>query len=131
MPALTPSGAVLFALEETVSAPWSYGPPADGITASTAAVAVKAAAGAGVKNRISHLSVSTTTLGNATELLVRDGSAGATLFRMVLPTTAQVTPIQVDFNPPLAGSAATAIHVLTVTSATGNVHVNLQGYESL
>ena len=86
---------------------WSYAGPAGGIDASTTAVTFKAAAGAGKYNYITDIQVSHATLGNATELAVRDGAGGTVLWRMTLNTL---------------------LEVVTLTSATGDVIFNAQGF---
>jgi hypothetical protein len=106
---------------------WTYAGPAGGIDASTTAVTFKAAAGAGLYNYITDIQVSHATLGNATELAIRDGAAGTVLWRMTLGTVANEN-ISVQFRVPLRGSLNTLLEVITLQSATGDVIVNVQGY---
>src|SRR3989304_6239485 len=51
---------------------WAYAAAASGIAATTTAVTIKAAAGTGLSNYISSIQIQTATLGNATELAIRD-----------------------------------------------------------
>ena len=106
---------------------WKYAAAASGIAASTTAVTIKTAAGAGLKNYITSLQISHATLGNATELAIRDGAAGTVIWRMTLGTVANEN-ISVEFNTPISGTANTLLEVVTLTSATGGVYVNAQGY---
>ena len=107
--------------------PWSYAAATSGIAASTTAVTIKAAAGAGLRNYISSLQIQTATLGNATELAIRDGAAGTVLWRTQLQTTA-LPVVTINFPSPLKGTANTLLEVVTLTSATGGVYVNAQGF---
>ncbi len=45
---------------------WSYAAATSGIAATTTAVTIKAAAGAGLRNYITSIQIQTATLGNAT-----------------------------------------------------------------
>jgi hypothetical protein len=105
---------------------WSYAGPAGGIDASTTAVTIKAAA-TNLRNYITDIQVSHATLGNATELAIRDGAAGTVLWRMTLNTVANEN-ISVNFRTPLVGSVGTLLEVVTLQSATGDVIFNAQGY---
>jgi len=107
---------------------WSYAPPALGIVNTTTAVTMKAAGAAGVRNYLKSLQLNTDTLGAATELAVRDGAGGTVLWRTKLQTTA-LAPTTINFDPPLKGTAATLMEVVTLTaSVTGGVFVNAQGF---
>lgn len=106
---------------------WKYAAAASGIAATTTAVTIKAAAAAGLKNYITSLQISHATLGNATELAIRDGAGGTVIWRMTLGTVA-VENMVINFPTPIAGTAATLLEVVTLTSATGGVYVNAQGF---
>ena len=110
--------------------PWSYAAAASGIASSTTAVTIKAAAGAGLRNYISDIQVSHATLGGATELAIRDGAGGTVLWRMTLATTANEN-ISVSLKTPVVGSANTLLEVVTLSSVTGGVYVNAQGYSAV
>lgn len=108
---------------------WSYAAAASGIASTTTAVTIKAAAGAGVRNYLSTLHISHATLGAATEFAVRDGAGGTVLFRATLGTAAN-EGVPMFFDPPLRGSANTLMEVVTLTSVTGGVYANAQGYSA-
>ncbi len=106
---------------------WSYAAATSGIAATTTAVTIKAAAGAGLCNYIKSLSIQTATLGNATELAIRDGAGGTVLWRTQLQTTAMPLT-HISFDVPIKGTANTLLEVVTLSSATGGVYVNAQGF---
>lgn len=106
---------------------WSYAAAATGIAASTTAVTIKTAR-EGYRNCISSMQVQTATLGNATVLAIRDGAAGTVLWQSQLQTTAMPLTT-VNFDPPLKGSTNTLLEIVTLSSATGGVFVNVQGFE--
>lgn len=107
--------------------PWSYAAAASGIAATTTAVTIKAAAGASLRNYITGFSLSHFTLGNVTEFVIRDGAAGTVLYRAHLFTTS-LPLTEVKFNVPLRGTADTLLEICTLSSATGGVYFNAQGF---
>lgn len=106
---------------------WSYAAAATGIVNTAVAVTIKAAAGAGIRNYLSTLTIDHDALGAATELAIRDGAAGTVLWRGKLQTAA-VEGTLVTFDPPLRGSANTLLEVVTLTAVTGGVYVNATGH---
>lgn len=109
---------------------WSYAAASGGISNTTTAVTIKAAAASGIRNYLTKLVVATETLGTATELAIRDGAAGTVLFRTKLHTTALPTTT-FHFEPPLRGTAATLMEVVTLTAtSTGGVFVNATGFSA-
>lgn len=107
---------------------WNFASAASGIVNTTTAVTLKTAAAAGVRNYLQSMQINTDTLGSATELAVRDGAAGTVLWRGKLQTTA-LPMTTINFDPPLKGTAATLMEVVTLTaSVTGGVYVNAQGF---
>lgn len=106
---------------------WSSAAGVAGIVNTTTAVTVKAAAGASVRNYIDSIQLQTATLGGATEIAIRDGAAGTVLWRSQLQTTA-LPLININFVPPLKGTANTLVEVVTLTAVTGGVYANLQGH---
>lgn len=107
---------------------WSYAPPVGGIVNSVVAVTIKAAAGAGLRNYLSSMTVDHDALGAATELAIRDGAGGAVLWRGKLQTAAREGGC-FYFDPPLRGTANTLLEVVTLTaSVTGGVFVNASGF---
>jgi hypothetical protein len=120
--------AVQSALSSTF---WNYAAAASGIVNTTTAVTIKAAAGASVRNYLKTLTIETDTLGAATELVVRDGSAGTVLWRGKLQTGSQAGR-SITFDPPLRGTANTLMEIATLTATvTGGVFVNATGYTGI
>ena len=109
---------------------WNYAAATSGIASTTTAVTIKAAAGAGLRNYITDIQVSHATLGAATELAIRDGAGGTVLWRMTLGTVANEN-ISVRLSTPIFSSANTLLEVVTLTSVTGGVYVNAQGFSSV
>lgn len=106
---------------------WSFAGATGGISNTTTAVTVKAAAGAGLKNCVASLQIATDTLGAATEFAIRDGAAGTVLWRTKLQTTSLPASNPV-LQAAVCGTANTLLEVVTLTATvTGGVYVNLQG----
>ena len=108
---------------------WNYPAVAGGIVSSTADVAVKAAAGASVRNYVCTIDISHALLSAASEIVIKDNAT--VLWRGALQTAA--TDIgagagKVTFAPCLRGTANTAVNVAMITSVTGGVYANLTGY---
>lgn len=107
---------------------WQYAAAASGISNTTTAVTIKAAAGASIRNYVTSIQIATDTLGAATELAIRDGAAGTVIWRTKLNTTAGPL-VQINFPTPLKGTANTLLEVVTLTaSVTGAVYFSAQGY---
>lgn len=107
---------------------WNYAAAATGIVNSAVAVTIKAAGGAGVRNFLKSLQISSDTLGAATEIAIRDGAGGTVLWRQKLQTAA-LPLTTINFDPPLKGTANTLLEFITLTaSVTGGVYANAQGY---
>ena len=105
---------------------WQYAAVAGGIVNSTADVAIKAAAGAGVRNYLSSLIVPHDALGAASEYVVKDGAV--VIFRGKLQTALSEGSV-IPFNPPLRPTANTALNfALVALTVTGGTFVNAQGY---
>lgn len=118
--------AVLEDIAEPLNNRWNYAAAASGIANTTTAVTIKAAVAA-VRNCITSFSLQSATLGAATEFAIRDGAAGAVLFRTQLQTTAM--PLHsVKLGTPLCGTVNTLLEVVTLTAATGGVYFNAQGF---
>lgn len=117
------------ALRGLTSTYWTYAAAAGGIVSSTADVVLKTAAGANVRNYLGSLMLSHDLLGAATEFVIKDGAT--IIFRGKLQTAATDMsngsgPIK--FDPPLRGTANTALNFALLTSTTGGVFVNAQGF---
>lgn len=109
---------------------WQYAAAVGGITNTTTAVTFIAAAGASVRNYVTGIDLSSTALGAATEIAIRDGAGGTVLWRGYIGT-AGITGLQgVQFPVPLKGTANTLMEVVTLTaSITGAVYFNARGYQ--
>jgi hypothetical protein len=130
-PALTEEGHTIVRQNSQPQLCWSFASIASGILNTTVATTIKAAV-AGQRGNLASLQIQHEPLGAATELVVRDGAAGAVMFRMKLPLTTAQAPILIHFNPPLRQAAVnTLMEVATLTaSITGAVYVNAQGFQS-
>ena len=107
---------------------WSYAPAATGIVNTTTAVTIKTAAGAGLRNYLTGVGLSTDTLGAATEFVIRDG-AGGTVLRRVKLQTAALTTVHVNFATPIFSSPNTLLEITTLTATiTGGVYFNAEGF---
>lgn len=107
-------------------ATWQYACPTGGIVNTTTAVVVKTAAGAGLRNYLASISLSTDTLGTATEFVILDGST--VIYRVKLLTTA-LPACNIKFPVPLRGSTNTALSIQTLTATTtGGVYCSASGY---
>lgn len=105
---------------------WSYAAANLGIVNTTTAVTIAAAAGAGLRNVITSIQVSSEALGTATELAIRDGAGGTILWRAKIGTGGIVAGR--DFPCCIKGSPNTLLEVVTLTaSTTGAVFFNCQG----
>lgn len=108
---------------------WQYAAASGGIVSSTADVAVKTAAGAGVRNYVCGIDIAHDALGGATELVIKDGAS--VMWRGRLQTAAVDSSNgsgAIVFSPCLRGSANTAVNVAAISSVTGGIYVNLRGY---
>lgn len=106
-------------------ADWQYAAAAGGIT-STADVALKAAAAAGIRNHVTSIDVRNAHATVATEVVVKDGAT--VVWRQLLPA-AMAAPVAVAFPTPLRGTAATALNFACLTTGA-QVYVNAQGYSA-
>lgn len=110
------------------SAIWTYAAATGGISNSTTAVTIKAAAGASVRNYVNSLQIQWDALGAATEVAIRDGAGGTVLWRGKIQA-GMAGGCEVPFAKPLKGTANTLLEVVTLTaSVSGGVFVNAQGY---
>lgn len=108
---------------------WSYPAAASGISNTTTAVTMVAAAGAGIRNYLTGLQISAGTLGAATEVAVRDGAGGTVIWRGFLSTAGGNQSVQL--TSPIKSTANTLLEVVTLTATvTGSVYINAQGYQA-
>jgi len=108
---------------------WNYAAASGGITNTTTAVTIAAAAGSGVRNYLTGMQIFADTLGTATEIAIRDGAGGTVLWRGKINTGGSFVGAEIKFTCPLKGTANTLMEFVTLTaSGTGSVFVNAQGY---
>jgi hypothetical protein len=106
---------------------WSYPAALGGILNTTDAVTIKSAPGAGIRAYVKSMQIVTEALGTATDFSIRDVESTHVLWRIRLPTS--VTIMTVTFDPPLKGTANSALEAKTSTATgTGAVYVNVQGF---
>lgn len=106
-------------------ADWSYAALTGG-TINTTDVAVKAAAGAGVRNYITGFSIQNASATVATEVVIKDGST--VIWRGYVGTSALLnSAVGINLSSPLKSTANTAINVACITTGAA-VYVNMQGY---
>lgn len=103
---------------------WNYAGASGGIT-NTTAVTLKAAAASGIRNYLKTMQILNSSA-VASEFSVRDGAGGTVLFRGYAPATMLVAQ-NIQFDPPLRGTAATLLEVVMATTATATL-VNAQGW---
>jgi hypothetical protein len=101
---------------------WQFAGAAGGIT-NTTDVAMKAAAGAGVRNYVTGATLINTGAA-ATEVVLKDGAT--VIFRLNLPAN-MTTPVDLVFATPLKGTANTTLNVACLTAGAA-VFVSAQGY---
>jgi len=108
---------------------WLYAAASGGISNSTTAVTIAAAAGGTLRNYITGIQIFSDALGAATEIAVRDGAAGTVLWRGKIGTAGITGGEAIVFPVPLKGTANTLMEVVTLTaSVTGAVYFNAQGF---
>jgi hypothetical protein len=104
-------------------ATWIYAGVTGGIV-DTTPVAMKAAGAAGVKNYLAGIQFANSAA-VASEIVVLDGAA--VIWRGYAAASGVGGNADIKFVPPLAGTAATAMNVAMITTATAT-RVSAQGY---
>ena len=108
---------------------WSYAAATAGISNTTTAVTIAAAAGAGLRNYITSIQLMSEALGAATEFAIRDGAAGTVIWRTKIATGGVTAGESISLPSPLKSTANTLLEIVTLTaSVTGAVYFNAQGY---
>ena len=106
---------------------WKYAAAAGGIVNTTTPVTLAAAGGAGLSAYITSMQIRAQALGNATEIVLLDGTA-AVYWRSEIGT-AGLPLTEIVFENPIKLLANSSLTFATVTaSGTGAVYVNAQGY---
>lgn len=116
-------GALIVKPFSIPEADWSFACATGGIIVNTDVV-VKAAAAAGVRNYVTGITVQNVHASVATEWVVKDGST--VIFRGFAPANMN-NVIEIEFNTPIRGNAATAVNFQCIT-AGAQVYANIQGY---
>ena len=107
---------------------WQYASPTVGIVSSTADVAIKTAAGAGVRNYVCAIDLGHDLLSAVTEIVVKDGATVLWRGKLQTPAVDSSGTAGRTFTPCLRGTANTAVNVALLSVVTGGVFVNTQGY---
>lgn len=92
---------------------------------TTSATAIKAAGAAGIRNYLKTLHFQNSSGATATTVIVLDGATTIAQFNAPI---SMASPAVVTFDPPLRGTAATALNI-NCGAAGANVIVNAQGYQ--
>ncbi len=130
-PIATVDGRQIVRLDSIPENDWSYVAASGGITNTTTPIEIAGGAGSGIRNYITSLQLASDVLGTATEVIIRDGVAGAVLWRAKIGTAGIVGIQDIRFHPPLRGSTNTLLQVACVTASVfGGVYVNAQGYKA-
>jgi hypothetical protein len=96
---------------------------------TTTAVTIKASAGGALKNAIDSCQLTTTAFTASVPLAIRDGAGGTVMWALTVPTAGFLQPVNIVFEQPLVGTAATLMEVVTTTANTaGTVTFNCQGH---
>lgn len=128
-PIATTVGAVVNKPFQVPELDWSYPAAAGGISNTTTAVTMVAAAGIGIRNYLTAIQVSAGTLGAASEIAVRDGAGGTVIWRGFISTAGGNQ--SVVLSSPIKSTANTLLEVVTLTATvTGAVYINAQGYQA-
>lgn len=103
---------------------WSYAAASGGIT-NTTGVTIKTAAGAGIRNYVTSVSVVNGHASVDTDVQIRDGASGTVLWRGF--AKAGGGGVSATFDVPLRGSANTLLEVACGTTGSAT-YVNATGY---
>lgn len=117
-------GALVVQPHALPEATWSFPVAAGGIVNTTDVVA-RVAAAAGIRNYVTAMQIKNAHPTVATEFVIKDG-ASTVLWRGHL-AAAMNGSADITFEPPLRGSAATAINIACITTGA-QVYASLQGY---
>jgi len=122
-PISTVDGRQVIRLNSIPENEWQYAAASGGIT-NTSDVVLQAAAGAGIKNYLTGLSVANASA-TATEVVVKDGST--VIWRSYVAANLPLKDI--PFPTPLQSTANAALNVACITTGT-QTYINAQGYKA-
>ena len=122
-PISTVDGRLITRLNAIPENEWQYAAASGGIT-NTTDVVLQAAAGSGIKNYLTGLSVANASA-TASEVVVKDGST--VIWRTYLAANAPIQSIK--FVTPLQSTANTALNAACITTGT-QTYINAQGYKA-
>lgn len=124
---MTTSGAAVTKPYAAPELDWQFASAAGGIT-NTTDVVLKAAGAAGVRNYITGISLQNASATVSTEVVVKDGAT--IIWRGFLGMQSLLnSAVGITFPTPLRGTAATAMNVACITTASA-VYVNAQGCQA-
>lgn len=124
---LTSTGAQVFKPYQIPDLDWTFASASGGIT-TTADTVLIAAAGAGVRNYLTGISLVNASATIATEVVVKDGAT--VIWRGYLGIGSLLnSAVGLTFPTPLRSTANTALNVAAVTTAS-QIYVNAQGYKA-
>lgn len=103
---------------------WQYAAAASGIVSSVADVVLNAAL-ATYRNYLVSIELSHDLLSAVTEFVIKDG---ATIIHRGKLQVAAVESLELTFDPPLRCTVNTALNFALLSSVTGGVYVNAQGF---
>lgn len=113
-----------------IKSEWNYAAAAGGISNTTTAVTIAAAAGASLRNYVESIDFSWSGLTNATEICIRDGAGGTVLWRQRITAANSTATLNVRFARPIKGSVNTLLEVVTLTAmgAGSYFYFNASGF---
>lgn len=110
----------------TKGVPSTYWNGSGSISNSTVAIDIKTAPSAGTRLYVTSLQVKSQALGGVSELALKDGAGGATIFNTFLDTNAAI--LNIVFDTPLALTLATKLIAQMNVAVSGLVYISAQGY---
>jgi len=123
----TMDGKQVVLLHSIPEVSWQYAALTGGIVSSVADVPLKAAI-ATYRNYLTNIHISHDTLSAVTEYVIKDGAT--VILRGKLQIAAS-EGFDIQFPTPLRGTANTALNFALITSVTGGVFVNAQGFSGV
>ncbi len=122
---MTTSGAAVVKAFSAPEADWTYAAASGGIV-NTADNVLAVAAGAGIRNYLTGISIQNASATIATEVVIKDGST--VIWRGYLGIGSLLnSAVGLAFPTPLRSSANVALSVAAITTAS-TIYVNAQGY---